>query len=87
VCQEALQHHGLSVGDVALFVPHQANLRIIQAVAYRLGLPLERVAVTIHKYGNMSSATVPITLDEACREERIRPGDLVLVAAFGGGLA
>ncbi|HTU00685.1 MAG TPA: beta-ketoacyl-ACP synthase III [Candidatus Sulfotelmatobacter sp.] len=87
VCQEALKHNNVSVTDLALFVPHQANLRIIQAVAYRLGLPLERVALTIHKYGNMSSATVPITLDEARREARIHPGDLVLLAAFGGGLA
>ncbi len=87
VCQEALRQNGASVEDVALFVPHQANLRIIQAVAHRLGLPLDRVALTIHKYGNMSSATVPITLDEACREGRIRPGDVVLLAAFGGGLA
>lgn len=72
--------------DVALLVPHQANLRIIQAVAYRLGLTLERVALTIHKYGSMSSATVLITLDEATREGRIHPGDLVLMATFGGGL-
>jgi 3-oxoacyl-[acyl-carrier-protein] synthase-3 len=84
---EALEHNGISVKDVALFVPHQANLRIIEAVAHRLGIPLERVAVTIHKYGNISSATVPIALDEANREGRIRPGDLVLLAAFGGGLA
>jgi 3-oxoacyl-[acyl-carrier-protein] synthase-3 len=69
------------------FVPHQANLRIMEAAAHRLGIPLERMAVTIHKYGNISSATVPIALDEANREGRIRPGDLVLLAAFGGGLA
>jgi 3-oxoacyl-[acyl-carrier-protein] synthase-3 len=56
-------------------------------VAHRLGIPLERVAVTIHKYGNISSATVPIALDEAHREGRIREGDFVLLAAFGGGLA
>jgi 3-oxoacyl-[acyl-carrier-protein] synthase-3 len=87
VCTEALEHNGVSVKDVALFVPHQANLRIMEATAHRLGIPLERVAVTIHKYGNISSATVPIALDEANREGRIRPGDLVLLAAFGGGLA
>ena len=87
VCTEALKHNGISVKDVALFVPHQANLRIMEAVAHRLGIPLERVAVTIHKYGNISSATVPIALDEAHREGRIREGDLVLLAAFGGGLA
>lgn len=87
VCVEALRQNGISVKDVALFVPHQANLRIMEAVAHRLGIPLERVAVTIHKYGNISSATVPIALDEAHRQGRIRPGDLVLLAAFGGGLA
>lgn len=86
VCHEALQHTGVPVEDVALLVPHQANLRIIQAVAYRLGLTLERVALTIHKYGSMSSARVLITLDEAWREGRIHPGDLVLMATFGGGL-
>ena len=87
VCTEALKHNGIAVKDVALFVPHQANLRIMEAVAHRLGIPLERVAVTIHKYGNISSATVPIALDEAHRQGRIRSGDLVLLAAFGGGLA
>jgi 3-oxoacyl-[acyl-carrier-protein] synthase-3 len=87
VCIEALERNGISAKDVALFVPHQANLRIMEATAHRLGIPLERVAVTIHKYGNISSATVPIALDEANREGRIRPGDLVLLAAFGGGLA
>lgn len=87
VCTEALKHNGISVQDVALLVPHQANLRIMEAVAHRLRIPLERVAITIHKYGNISSATVPIALDEARRDGRIRPGDLVLLAAFGGGLA
>jgi 3-oxoacyl-[acyl-carrier-protein] synthase-3 len=87
VCTEALRHNKMSSQDVALFVPHQANLRIMEAVAHRLGIPLDRVAVTIHKYGNISSATVPIALDEAHRAGRIRPGDLVLLAAFGGGLA
>ena len=87
VCVEALRQNGISVKDLALFVAHQANLRIMEAVAHRLGIPLERVAVTIHKYGNISSATVPIALDEAHRQGRIRPGDLVLLAAFGGGLA
>jgi 3-oxoacyl-[acyl-carrier-protein] synthase-3 len=87
VCAETLRHNGVSIDEVALLVPHQANLRILEAVAHRLGMPLERVVVTIHKYGNISSATVPIALDEAHREGRIRPGDLVLLAAFGGGLA
>lgn len=87
VCVETLRHHGVSAAEAALFVPHQANLRIMEAVAHRLGIPPERVAVTIHKYGNISSATVPITLDEAHRGGRLCPDDLVLLAAFGGGLA
>ncbi len=86
-CLEALQHNKVSVEDIALLIPHQANLRIMEAVAHRVAVPRERLAVTIHKYGNTSSATVPIALDEACREGRIRPGDLVLLAVFGGGLA
>ncbi len=87
VCVEALRHNDIPVEKVSLFIPHQANLRIMEAAAHRLGLPLDRMAVTIHKYGNISSATVPIALDEAHREGRIRPGNLVLLAAFGGGLA
>jgi len=86
VCREALEHNGLRPEDVALFVPHQANLRIIDAVAKRLSFPLEKICVTIHKYGNISSATIPIALDEAVREKRVREGDKILMAAFGGGL-
>ncbi len=86
VCEEALSHTGLTVDDISLLIPHQANIRILEAVAKRLGLPMEKLFVTIHKYGNMSSATIPVALDEAVREKRIKPGDKILLAAFGGGL-
>lgn len=86
VCLEALAHNGLRPEDISLFVPHQANIRIIEAVAKRLSFPPENIYVTIHKYGNISSATIPIALDEAVREGRLREGDKVLMAAFGGGL-
>ena len=69
-----------------LFIPHQANLRIIEAVAKRLKLSMDKVVITINKYGNMSAATIPVALDESVREGKIRSGDNVLMAAFGGGL-
>ncbi|MFQ5693000.1 MAG: beta-ketoacyl-ACP synthase III [Nitrospinota bacterium] len=86
VCNEALNHNGLTAETIDLFVPHQANIRIIDAVAKRLTIPSEKILVTIHKYGNTSSASIPIALDEAVREGRVRPGDKLLLAAFGGGL-
>ncbi len=86
VCVEALEHNGMSADDIDLFIPHQANIRIIDAAIKRLKLPMERVMVTIHKYGNTSSASIPVALDEAVREGRIHEGDMVLLAAFGGGL-
>ena len=72
--------------DLDLFVPHQANLRIIEAVARRAGIPMERVFVNVQRYGNMSAATVPVALVEALEEGRVRPGSLVLMPAFGAGL-
>ena len=72
--------------DVDLVVPHQANLRIIEAVAKRAQIPMERVFVNVHRYGNMSAATVPVALVEALEEGRIRPGGNVLLPAFGAGL-
>jgi 3-oxoacyl-[acyl-carrier-protein] synthase-3 len=71
---------------VHLVVPHQANLRIIEAVAKYAGIPMERVMVTVQKYGNMSAATVPVSLVEALKTGRIKPGSLVLMPGFGGGL-
>jgi 3-oxoacyl-[acyl-carrier-protein] synthase-3 len=84
--QDVLKKAGKSVADVDVVVPHQANLRIIEMVARRLGAPMERVYVTVHRYGNMSSATVPVAMMEALDEGRIKAGSLVLTPAFGGGL-
>ena len=85
--EEALSSAGLSVDDVALCIPHQANLRILNATARSLGLPEERVYVNLERYGNTSSATIPIALAEAQIEGRLAPGDHVLLVAFGGGLS
>ncbi len=85
-CEEALRRAGASSAQVDLVVPHQANLRIIEAVARRTQVPMERVFVNIHRYGNMSAATVAIALCEAVEEGRVRAGSLLLLPGFGGGL-
>ena len=85
-CLTALKHNGLEVSDVDLLVPHQANLRIINAVGHRLGVPEEKVCVNIQKYGNTSAASIPLALDGAVQAGRVKAGDLVLLCAFGGGL-
>ncbi len=84
--RDVLKKAGKTVADIDLVVPHQANLRIIEMVARRLGAPMERVYVTVQRYGNMSSATVPVAMFEALDEGRIKAGSLVLTPAFGGGL-
>jgi len=84
--REALAKAGHSLDEVALVVPHQANLRIIEALANRLGLPLEKFFVNIQEYGNTGSASLPVALTEALEQGRIRNGDLVLLTAFGAGL-
>ena len=76
---------GWNASDIDLFIPHQANLRIIEAVRERLGLPAEKVHVNIDRYGNTSSASIPIGLDECVREGRLKKGDKLCMAAFGGG--
>ncbi|HEY5547321.1 MAG TPA: ketoacyl-ACP synthase III [Gemmatimonadaceae bacterium] len=81
-----LAEAGFTAEQVDLVVPHQANLRIIEAVAKYAGIPMERVMVTVQKYGNMSSATVPVSLVEALKDGRIKPGSLVLMPGFGAGL-
>jgi 3-oxoacyl-[acyl-carrier-protein] synthase-3 len=78
---------GLTSDDVALFVPHQANTRIIDSAAAKLGLPAERVFVNIDRYGNTSAASVPIALAEAADAGRLHPGDLVLLTGFGAGMS
>lgn len=86
VCREVLASAGLQTGDVDLFVPHQANLRIINAVGHRLGIPDDKSYINLDRYGNTSAASIPIALAEAAGEGRIKPGDIVLMAAFGAGL-
>jgi 3-oxoacyl-[acyl-carrier-protein] synthase-3 len=86
VAEEILKHHHLRPEDIGLLIPHQANLRILQAVAKKMNLPMGKVMINLDRYGNTSAASVPIALDEAIREGRIRENDLVLLEAFGGGL-
>ena len=84
--QKALEDAGLSIEDISCVIPHQANLRIIEAIADRLGIPLEKFYVNLDKYGNTSAAAVAMALDEANRTGRIKAGDYVLMVVFGGGL-
>lgn len=86
IAKEALEQNSLSKDDIALVVPHQANIRIIHAVGDNLGIPMERIYTNIHRYGNTSSASIPIALDEAHREARLEEGDHVLLMSFGAGL-
>ena len=83
--ERILQRNGCKADDVDLLIPHQANLRIIEAAAKRVGLPMERVFVNIDRYGNTGAASVYVALEEAWSLGRIKPGDLILLAAFGGG--
>jgi 3-oxoacyl-[acyl-carrier-protein] synthase-3 len=82
----ALKHNELTAADLDLVVPHQANIRIMEAIAKRLKFPMEKVMVTIDYYGNSSAATVPIAFDKAKRTGRIHDGNNVLAVAFGAGL-
>lgn len=84
--ERALEANGLTKDDVSWVIPHQANLRIIEGVAKRLDLPMEKMIVNIDRYGNTSAATVPTALDEAVRDGRIKKGDIVLLDVFGAGL-
>jgi 3-oxoacyl-[acyl-carrier-protein] synthase-3 len=86
VAMEALGHNNLSGSDVKLVVPHQANIRILQALAEKISIPMEKVYTNLHKYGNTSSASIPIALDEANREGLLKPSDTVLLVTFGAGL-
>jgi 3-oxoacyl-[acyl-carrier-protein] synthase-3 len=85
VVEETLEHNGLDRHDIDWLIPHQANLRIIEATAKRLDMPMERVVVTVDKHGNTSSGSVPLALDEAVRTGKVQRGHLVLLEAFGGG--
>jgi 3-oxoacyl-[acyl-carrier-protein] synthase-3 len=83
--QRILEKNGFTPEDIDVFVPHQANLRIIEAAVKRLKLPMDRVVINVDRYGNTGAASVYVALEEAVTSQRIKPGDLVLLAAFGGG--
>lgn len=84
--EEVLRKAGLEKSDIDLLVPHQANIRIIQSAVHRLNLPEEKCMINLHKYGNVSAASIPLALAEADEEGRIKPGDCVVLVGFGGGL-
>jgi 3-oxoacyl-[acyl-carrier-protein] synthase-3 len=83
---ETAEKNGFHLSDIDLIIPHQSNLRIIEATMEKLGLPMEKTFVNIDKYGNTSSASIPIAIDEARKEGRLNKGDIIMLVAFGGGL-
>ena len=83
---KAIKKAGLELKDINLFIPHQANIRILLAIAKRLAIPVERIFMNIEKYGNMSAASTAVALAEASQEKKIKKGDNVVLVAFGGGL-
>jgi len=85
VTQEVLDDAGMVPGDLDWIIPHQANARILEATARKLGLPMEKVVVTVDRHANTSAASVPLALDAAVRDGRVKPGDLCLLEAMGGG--
>ena len=85
ICEKLLRRNGLKGGDIAAFIPHQANQRIIQATADRLGLPPESVIINIDRYGNTTAATIPLAMDTARQEGKLKKGDLVMLASVGAG--
>ena len=84
-CDEALARAGVSAGEIDLLIPHQANIRIIEATAKHAGVPMEKVMVNVDRFGNTSSASIPLALDQAITEGRVKPGSLLLLVAFGAG--
>ncbi|MCX7372618.1 MAG: ketoacyl-ACP synthase III [Alphaproteobacteria bacterium] len=86
VVDEALAANGLARADIDWLVPHQANIRIIEGMGRKLGLPTERVVVTVDRHANTSAASIPLAMAEACGDGRFKPGDLLLLEAIGGGL-
>jgi 3-oxoacyl-[acyl-carrier-protein] synthase-3 len=83
---EALEKCGLTPDDVDIFIPHQANIRIIDSAARRLNLPPEKVFTNVHKYGNTSAASIPVALSEAVAEGKLKKDDIVVLVGFGAGL-
>lgn len=85
LCEKLLERNGLTGKDIDVFIPHQANKRIITATAERLGMPMEKVIIDIDRYGNTTSATIPLAMNTARQEGKLKKGDLVLLAAVGAG--
>ena len=83
--RKVMEGCGITSPQVDWFIPHQANMRIMEAVAKQVKIPMEKVIITVHKYGNTSAATIPTALDEAFRSGQIQKGDLILTASFGAG--
>lgn len=86
ISREVMNAAGIGVEDLDLFIPHQANMRIIQAVGHRLGLSDEQVFTNVERVGNTSAASIPLAMVDARNEGRLKPGSLLLTSAFGGGL-
>jgi 3-oxoacyl-[acyl-carrier-protein] synthase-3 len=84
-CDEALRRAGVTADEVDLLIPHQANVRIIEATAKHAGMPMDKVMVNVDRYGNTSSASIPLALEQAITEGRVQPGSLLLLVAFGAG--
>jgi 3-oxoacyl-[acyl-carrier-protein] synthase III len=84
-CDEALRRAGITADEVDLLIPHQANIRIIEATAKHAGMPMDKVMVNVERYGNTSSASIPLALDQAIAEGRVKPGSVILLVAFGAG--
>ena len=85
IVDETLQANGMQKSDIDWLVPHQANIRILQSTAKKLGMSMERVVVTVDVHGNTSAASIPLALDVAVRDGRIKRGETILMEAFGGG--
>jgi 3-oxoacyl-[acyl-carrier-protein] synthase-3 len=84
--EKAMAHAGVTAADISLVVPHQANIRIIDAACHRLGIPLEKAATVLQTTGNTSSASIPLALVDALEKGRIKEGDLLLLVGFGAGM-
>jgi 3-oxoacyl-[acyl-carrier-protein] synthase-3 len=84
--EEVLKRNDMTLDDIALIIPHQANIRIIESAAKRFDCPIEKLYVNIQKYGNTVAATIPLALHEALQEGRIKQGDNIILVGFGGGL-
>ena len=86
IAEQALARAGVTVAEIKAVVPHQANVRIISAIAEKLAIPMDKVVLNLDRYGNTTAASIPLALEEAARTGRIQNGDLVLLVAFGAGL-